>query len=165
MHLFFFLRGKFEQVELWKAHAQASYWKFRRKNLKTGKEETILIQGALRPSILGAYEFIFPKEALTEVCSFFGIVRNVNCGYTKARSTPFKILINSKAFGLRRIFGCKKIPKKILEKAKEMPDTFSTEEFERGCSNCKIPGVGVQVIGIKEDRMAEVGGKYYQEGL
>ena len=54
MHLYLYARGKFEQVKLWEAHAQTSYWKFRRTSIETGKEEIILVQGALRPSILGA---------------------------------------------------------------------------------------------------------------
>ena len=152
-----YVRGKFEQVEVWKAHAQASYWKFRRINNKTGKEEIILVQGALRPSVLGAMEFVFPKEALAEVCSFFGITRNKSYGFGR-------LGLSIRHAGLRKIFGCKKIPNKILKEAKEIPPTFSTEEFERGCSNCIIPGVSLHVIGIKEDVMGEMG-DYTQEML
>lgn len=144
MHLFLYPRGKFEQVELWKVHAQSAYWKWRRVNIETGKEETILIQGALRPSVLGAYEYIFPKEALAEVCSFFGITTNEQYGFGT-------IGLHTRHFAMRKIFGCKKIPNKILKEAKDIPPTFSTEEFERGASNCIIPGVPVHVIGIKKD--------------
>lgn len=160
MHLYLNPRGKFEQVELWKVHAQAAYWKFRRWNNKTNKAaETILVQGALRPSVLGAYEYIFPEEALTEVCSFFGIYNNMSC------ATGFgKIGLHSRQFAMRKIFGCKKIPKKILAKAQKMPDTFSTKEFERGCSNCIIKGVSLHVIGIKEDKEG-IMGDYTQELL
>lgn len=157
MHLYFFVRGKFEQVELWKAHAQTAYWKFRRINNKTKKQETILVQGALRPSVLGAYEYIFPKEALAEVCSFFGIKRNEQYGFGRLGLTL-------RHLALRKIFGCKKIPKDILKKAEKIPPTFSTEEFERGCSNCIIPGVAIHVIGIKEDKEI-IMGDYTQEGL
>ncbi len=161
MHLYLYIRGKYEQVELWKAHAQASYWKFRQVNNKTGKKTTILVQGALRPSILGAIEFVFPKEALAEVCSFFGIIGGVrgNTSYGFG-----KIGLETRHFGMRRIFGAKKIPKKILERAAEMPPTFTTEEFERGAANCIIPGVAIHVIGIKEDKIGEVG-DYTQEYL
>lgn len=157
MHLQFFMRGKFEQIELWKAHAQCAYWKWRRINNKTGKVETILVQGALRPSVFGSYEYIFPKESLAEVCSFFGITKNESYGYGK-------IGLKSRHFAMRKIFNCKKIPKKILEKAKKIPPTFSAEEFERGVHNCIIPGASLHVIGIKEDVVGKMG-DYTQEML
>lgn len=157
MHLYLYARGKFEQLEVWKAHAQCAYWKFRRINTKTEQEEIILVQGALRPSVLGAYEYIFPEEALAEVCSFFGITDNKSYGFNN-------LGLNLRHFALRKIFGCKKIPKKILKKAKEIPASFTTTEFERGGSNCIIPGVGIHVIGIKKDITFEMAG-YIQEAL
>lgn len=157
MHLYFYVRGKFEQLELWKAHAQTSYWKFRRINNKTGKEETIIVQGSLRPSILGAYEFVFPKEALAEVCSFFGISQNLSYGFGT-------IGLHTRHLAMRKIFGCKKIPQKIFKEAAKIPPTFTTEEFERGGANCLIPGIAMHVIGIKEDVMG-VMGDYTQEML
>jgi len=155
--MYLYPRGKFEQVELWKVHAQAAYWKWRRINIKTGKEETILVQGALRPSVLGAYEYIFPKEALAEVCSFFGITANEQYGFGKFG-------LYARHFGMRKVFGCKKIPNKILKEAAAIPPTFSSEEFERGCSNCIIPGVSLHLIGIREDKSGEAG-DYIQEYL
>ena len=159
MHLFFFVRGKFEQVELWKAHAQTAYWKWRRVKEKTGKKDTILIQGALRPSVFGAYEYVFPKEALVEVCSFFGILPD-KIGVRYNFKNKLKLNVLSK------VFGCKKIPKDILKKAAEISPTFSTEEFERGGSNCIIPGVSLLVLGIKKDnyRLFKENG-YLQEEL
>jgi len=157
MHLYLYVRGKFEQVELWKVHAQTSYWKFRRANNKTGKEQEGIVQGALRPSILGAYEFVFPKEALAEVCSFFGITKNTSYGFGR-------LGLSMRHAVMRKAFGCKKIPKKILKEAEKIPSTFSTKQFERGCSDCLIPGIGIHVIGIKDDVMGEMG-DYTQEML
>ena len=157
MHLYFIPRGKFEQVELWKVHAQTSYWKFRRYNNKTESQEEVLVQGALRPSVLGVYEFVFPKEALAEVCSFFGITANEQYGFGT-------IGLHTRHFCLRKIFGCRKIPKDILEKSKKIPSTFSTKEFERGVSNCIIPGVAIHTIGIKDDEFGIIG-DYTQELL
>jgi len=157
MQMYLWPRGKFEQVELWKAHAQSAYWKFRRINNEAGEEETILVQGALRQSVLGAYEYVFPKEALAEVCSFFGITKNTSYGFGK-------LGLETRHFTMRKIFGAKKIPKKILEKAKGIPPSFSTEEFERASANCIIPGVAVHVIGIKNDVIGEMG-NYTQEML
>lgn len=163
MHLYFFIRGKFEQIELWKVHAQAAYWKFRRLNKKTNKKEMIIVQGALRPSVFGAYEYIFPKEALAEVCAFFGILpsTNRNVKYNSFSPKPLDFL---RMVTLRKMFACKKIPNSILKKAAKIPNTFTTEEFERGVSNCIIPGVAMHVIGIKEDREAIIG-DYLQESL
>lgn len=157
MHLYLFIRGKFEQVELWKVHAQAAYWKLRRINNKTGEEEIILVQGALRPSVMGAYEYVFPKEALAEVCSFFGINGNESYGFGRLGLTM-------RHMAMRKVFGCKKIPKKILKKAEKIPITFSTEQFERGGTNCIVGGVGRHIIGIKEDRIGVLG-DYTQEML
>jgi len=155
MHLYLYVRGKFEQVELWKAHAQTSYWKLRRINNETGEEEIILIQGALRPSILGAYEFVFPKEALAEVCSFFGITKNTSYGFGR-------LGLNMRHFAMRKVFGARKIPKKILKEAEKIPNSFSTEEFERASGNCIIPGIGLHMIGIKEDKVGEMAGYTYE---
>jgi len=157
MHLYLYARGKFEQVELWKVHAQTAYWKFRRFNNKTDKEETILVQGALRPSVLGAYEYVFPKEALAEVCSFFGITKNQSYGFGR-------LGLSLRHFAMRKIFGCKKISNKILKEAAKIAPTFTTAEFERGVSNCIIPGVAIHPIGIKADREIILG-DYTQEGL
>jgi len=153
--MYLYPRGKFEQVELWKAHAQTSYWKLRRINNETGEEEIILVQGALRTSVLGAYEYVFPKEALAEVCSFFGIKTNTSYGFGR-------IGLETRHFGMRKIFGAKKIPKKILKKAETIPPTFSTEEFERGESNCIIKGVALHVIGIKDDKIGVIGNHTYE---
>lgn len=143
MHLYLYVRGKFEQVKLWEAHAQTAYWKFRKINSK-GKEEIFLVQGALRPSVLGAYEYVFPKEALVEVCSFFGIHSNTSYGFGK-------IGLETRHFALRKLFGAKKIPDKILKEAETAFDSVFFKDRERGLANCSIPGVGIHVIGIKED--------------
>lgn len=156
MHLYLFARGKFEQVDLWKCMAQTAYWKLRRTNPKTGKVEIKLVQGSLRPSVLGAYEYVFPKEALAEVCSFFGITRNESYGFGRLGLTLRHEV-------LRQIFGCRKIPKKILEQAEKIPAAFTTEEFERGGGNCIIPGVAVHVIGIKDDGYGLMNGEFLQE--
>lgn len=157
MHLYFYVRGKFSQVEEWKCLAQGAFWKFRRINQETEKEEIKLVQGALRPSVLGAYEYVFPKEALAEVCSFFGITSNEQYGFNK-------IGLYTRHFCLRRVFGCKKLPKETLKKAAKIPASFDLKGFERGCPDCSVPGVAIHVIGIKEDEERVIG-NYFQEAL
>ena len=61
MHLYFFLRGNYPCVETFKTLAQGQFWQWKRINLATNKEETILVQGALRPTVFGAYEYVFPE--------------------------------------------------------------------------------------------------------
>ena len=63
---------------------------------------------------------------------------------------------------MRKVFGAKKIPKKILKAAALIPDCFSTEEFERASGNCKIPGIALHVIGIKEDKVGNFMGYTYE---
>ena len=157
MHLYLYVRGKFEQVELWKCLVQASFWKFRRHNNKTDKDEIICVQGSLRPSILGAYEFVFPKEALAEVCSYLGITSNTSYGFGR-------LGLSMRHLAMRKVFGAKKIPLKILKEAEQIPPTFTTAEFERAGADCIIPGIGIHVIGIKDDIVSELG-DYTQEML
>ena len=157
MHLYLYVRGKFEQVELWKSLVQGYYFKWRRFNNKTKEEEIKLVQMALRPSVLGACELVFPKEALPAVCAFLGIRGNESYGFGKiGRKTRHAFL--------RKIFGAKKIPKKILKEAEKIPSALFTEEYEIGVANCQIPGAALHPIGIKEDEIG-VMGDYTQEML
>lgn len=161
MHLYFFLRGIYNRVELWKTFAQCQFWKWERQSLdicncgqekknhkKTknckkfkGRTEIKLVQGALRPTLFGAYEYVFPEECLSEVISIFPM----NEDYDR----DFRIKF------IRKIFGCEKIPLKNFEEAKKIPNTISINGSWRGLSNLKIEGVGVHIIGIKRDKRVE----------
>jgi len=157
MHLFFFIRGINNQVELFKTIAQNHFWKWRRTNILKNKEEIILIQGGLRPSVFGAYEYIFPKEALPEVLAIFGITSNESYGFKK-------ITLKARHYIMRKVFNCKPIPKKILDQVKNIPESIVLDNSERGLSHNKIIGVAVHVIGIKEDVFGQIKG-YMQEFL
>jgi len=145
MHLYFYIRGIYSQAELWKTFAQSQFWKWIRINTKTKKEEKMLIQGSLRPSVLGTYEYIFPEECLAEVLSMFGKTKAEDYAIPKARM-----------FVLRKALKVKKIPKKIYQEAKKIPESVLINELWRGLSNIKVPGVAMHVIGIKKDLRAEV---------
>lgn len=148
MHLYFYLRGIKNQVELFKIFAQNQFFKFRRTDLETGEVREELVQGALRESVLGAYEYVFPREALPEVLAMFGITSNT--------SYPHLRLSEAKHVALRGIFGAKKIPVKALKQAKDIPSTISINGFERALGDCKVGGVAVHPIGIKEDEYKKV---------
>lgn len=144
MHLIFFARGIFHQLNLFESLMQTHFWKWRRKNLKTGKQEEILVQGALRRSVLGAYEYVFPEEALAEVISMMGILEDNLSWRNFGSYTRLAVL--------RKLFGAKKIPHKIFEEAKKIPPSIILTNRERAMSKCKVAGVDLHIIGIKEDK-------------
>jgi len=165
MHLIFFIRGINNQIEILKTMMQGYYWKWKRINLDTGKEEEILVQGALRPSVLGAWEYIFPEECLAEVCCVFGIksCENYNAGHLFKQKAQLAIL--------RKIFGAKKIPQEIFDEAEKIPQSIIIAGTWRGLSHCIIPGTAVHCIGIKPDDRRDFDfsdkgmGRYNQEAL
>lgn len=151
MHIFFFFRGLEHFVSLYKAHLQGIYWRWDRKD-KTGKETTMLVQGALRPSFLGMYEYVFPEECLSEVIAVLGI--NEGCNWTRDLQMD----------ALRRMCGLKRIPKKNFKEAAKVPENIILQNSCRGLSAVRIPGVSVSVVGIKKDKRGEMYG-YEQEML
>lgn len=149
MHLYFFLRGNYPVLEIWKTLAQSQFWKWKRIDLATGKEDFKLVQGALRPSVMGAYEYVFPEEALAEVLSVFGVTNDGIPAYDKFLLDKMRMSV------LRKIFRCKAIPKSVYKKALEIPNSIMLQNSERGLSHLKIPGACVHIIGIKEDKKGE----------
>jgi len=167
MHLIFYIRGIYNQVEMFKTLAQGQFWKWKRINLETGKEEITLVQGSLRPSLLGAYEYIFPEECLAEVLSVFGLTKD------SFGTKPF-FIGKVKIAALRKAFGAKKIPKVAFEAAKDIPSSVMITNSQRGLSQLFVTGVAIHPLGIKYDEFKEKDwdtqagsdtGKYYQEML
>lgn len=162
MHFYFFARGIQHQIDMWKIHSQCIFWKWKRVNLKTGKEEQSLVQGALRPTIFGAYEYVFPRECLAEVCKVMGVCSDIGCYYKHIGFT--KLGMKARHLALRKIFNCKKIPKKIFKEAESIPGGILLENSWRGLSSGTVGSVAIHPIGIKEDIYGELG-DYYQELL
>jgi hypothetical protein len=164
MHLVFFMRGIYSQIEILKTQLQCTFWKWKRINLDTGQEETILVQGALRPSVLGAWEYVFPEECLAEVLCVMGIK-----GEEYTHSDRFKDKLRLSF--LRKVFGVKKIPKSFYEEAAKIPPTLIINGVMRGLSHCIIASTAIHCIGIKADDRRDfdftnVGlGRYNQEAL
>jgi len=173
MHLFFYIRGINHWVETWKAMAQGLFWKWTRKNLLTKKMEDFAIQGALRPSIWGAWEYIFPEEALPDVLAVFGIHQDLTGGMTHHLKLG-QFVNKTKLAMLRKIFGAKKIPKEAFEIAKTIPPSMTLNGSYRALSHLGheiIPGIAIHPIGIKYDirgvmdNTKEGGKKWDQEML
>ena len=150
MHLVLYIRGVKSQTDLWISMAQGLHWKWRRVNKETGEDEIVLVQGGLRPSMLGSWEYIFPKESLPEVLCIMGVTNKKAGIYGTIR---FK---NARMNVLRKILGVKKIPNSIFKKAAALPDSIVIDDCERGLSHIKVPGVAVHVVGTKEDVMGEI---------
>ena len=151
--------------------AQGLFWKWERTNLLTGKLEQHALQGALRPSILGAWEYIFPEEALPDVLNVFGITKDLTGGMTHNKmlgQLPNKF----KLVAMRKLFGAKRIPKEAFEKAETIQKSAVFNESWRALSHLGseiIPGIALQPKSIKVDGGGVLdhtktgGGKWKQE--
>ena len=159
MHLYLYARGINQQVEIWKTLMQSQFWKLRCKRIETGEEGVLLVQGALRPSVLGVWEYVIPKEALHEVLSILGITDDGDTGTIR----KFKHDLQLKF--LRKILGCKKISKDIYYKAKLYEPSVYFPDKERAMSHCIVPGVAIHIIGIKKDIERDNGSGILQEML
>lgn len=146
MHLYFWARGISHQIELWKILMQGHFWRMPIKDTITGVEREILVQGALRTSVLGAWEYVFPEKCLPEVLQILGLRGEDDLGV--ADKTYAKVRLAA----TRKIFGAEKIPKEAWEELKTLPqDGTLVKGRYRGLSNSIVPGVSIHPIGIKRD--------------
>ena len=130
MHLYFLTRGVKHARDLFISQMQSQFFSWKRKNLKTNKEEITFVQGALRPVEL--WEYVFPEEALPDVLAMMNI--------DPKRNQPI--------FDKARL--------KILQKslgAKPIPKNLPKAEIKRILIS---KGVSSHPIGIKKDRRAKV---------
>ena len=146
MHVVFYIRGKLSCVEWFKIMAQAMFFKWQRTNMKTEKIEEMLVQGSLRPSVLGTWEYIIPEECLAEFLAMLGITDSKLIGVARTKKAYAQLA------GLRKILGLKKIPQKIFDEAAKIPPSISLKGSWRGLSHLMAPGVSIHLIGIKKDR-------------
>jgi len=143
--------------------AQGLFWKWKRINLETKKEEIILVQGALRPSVMGAWEYVFPEECLADVIAVMGLANSIGAIPTFMNKARLAIL--------RKTFGAEKIPKEIFEEAAKIPPSIVLNDSYRGLSTLLVPGVCIHPIGIKREIRRDFDfsstgqGKFNQEAL
>ena len=65
MHLILLTRGIQRQTREWESLLSSQRFAWKRKNVKTGKEEIEAVQGALRP--IQFWEYVFPEESLKDI--------------------------------------------------------------------------------------------------
>ncbi len=153
MHFVFFPYGIKYQVDYFLMFLQCQFFPWKRRNLKTGKDEIMNVQGSLRAGVFGCYEYVFPEECLGDVLSAFEI-----------NKTPDSILKYHKV-GLRRAIIRKamrleKIPEKFIDidgKEVSVKDAVRVRILPR-------QGVSIFPIGIRRDDRRELEG-YHQEML
>lgn len=125
------VRGLIQQINLFEIFMQAQMFKWKRVNLKTGKEEFVQVQGGLRRTPFG-YEYIFPEECLDEVLTMLNIDEKTGAG------DQGWTLSKSQLFFLRKMIGhgIEKIPK-----------------YKQIVTNryVEMRGVAIYPIGIKRD--------------
>jgi len=159
MHLVIMTRGILRQVEELKSLLQAQRFPWKRTNLKTGKEELMTVQGALRPIQL--WEYVFPEECLDEVL-----------GAMQIKGPIQRPEIKSMSWVLRKMLKLDQIPENesITVTGYKPRGTLNDKEMPSiPVHNLTADGVAVYPIGIKKDVKKEfdwgVHGKYFQEGL
>lgn len=164
MHLQIILRGINTQVELWKILAQGVFFKWIRKDLKTGKDFQVLYQMALRPSVLGTWELIFPEECLPTLLSMLRLTDKKKGIYGNISMKGMRMAV------LRKCCGVKKIPNWAFKEALKIPESLTIKNDWRGMSPLMVKGVSVHPIGMRKDKYGEMydpstNKTYYQELL
>jgi len=156
------IRGIRAQIEMFEKFMQAQMFPWKRRNLKTGKWETMMVQGALRDS--GPFkEYVFPKEALQEVLDMLEIDWKSN----------ITSIGDFKKFWMRRLIGhgLRKTPKKIITPI-DYPRMSLVAVDENGKATIQNyryiekRGIDIIIIGIKDDKMQDFPQfGYHQEAL
>ena len=144
MHLIFLPYGINNKVDFFLGCLQYQFFPWRRLNVATGVWEIVAVQGSLRPTMFGAYEYIFPKESLGELLASLGVNKDIN------KSIKIKHLDFQK-LALRKILKCKNIPKTFIninDKEIKIEDAMAQRIITS-------EGVSLYIIGIREDEVRD----------
>jgi len=166
MHFVFLTRGHERQLAEWKATLLAQRFPWKRTNIKTGKEELKLVQGALRP--IQIWEYVFPEESLNDVMGAMQITGPIARPELKAIS-----------WALRKALKLEQVP--TLEEGKQLSvtgyiphGTLNEEKMPAiPVHDLFVEGVACYPVGIRKDpkkeypqfKTEEAPDGYFQEGL
>lgn len=135
-------RGEQARTESFMKFMQTQMFPWKRKNLKTGKDDIVGVQGALRPVLL--WEYVFPEESLNEVLTMLDIPDNGYKGQRDFKSLKYKILRKALGKGVKPIPKYKKVPtNKFIDKQ----------------------SVSIYPIGIKKDKRQKMPHWGYEQEL
>lgn len=141
MHIYFIPRGILQQLDIFKMFLQTQMFTWKRINIKTGKEELIQVQGALRDCGF-CMEYVFPEECLDEVLTMLDFKNS----YDRWKISDVK------QWFIRKVLG---------NGVKAMPKTYKETNPNRFINT---NGVALHFIGMKKDVRGDMLG-YNQEML
>ncbi len=151
MHLYFWMRGINQNVEICKMFLQTQIYPFYRKNMITGEVPVgLVVQGSLRPSLFGLWEYVFPEESLAEVLTLLHVPETGEPAGYGTWANKFRMRMMRMGIGN----GIKKIPK-----------------YQKVSTNKLIfqDGVAFHLLGVKYEPKKEMtwpdGLKTFQEPL
>lgn len=121
-------RGLKQQRDLFVDFLYTKMLEWKRKNIETGKDEVVQVQGGLRPIEL--WEYVFPEECYDEVMTMLKVDGCKDTGSADSVGNKAKLLM------LRKMLGAKP-----LKKFKKVPTNKYVERR----------GVALHPIGIKAD--------------
>ena len=143
VHLYFVTCGPKYVRDLMVSNLQSQTFTWKRKNLKTKKEETIRVQGNLKP--IEFWEYVLPEESLGEICHYLGIPADGKQTHSEK--------MEKLAWAFRKGLGLTKIPKYDEKKLVIEPRLIYRA------------GTRIYGLGIKKDDRKDFDWGYNQEGL
>lgn len=160
MHVYFYLRGLAPFVERAKSFLRGQFWQMHTIEKASGKEKPVIVQGGLRESVLGVQEYIIPETSLPEFLAMCGITSPHKIGVSSK-----KALHKFKLSGLRKMIGCKKIPKNVFKQAQDIDVDVVVSGKERCLAGLPSNNMSIHLIGIKGDKYGSTDGEHYHELL
>jgi hypothetical protein len=140
MHIYFMTRGVKHARDIFISQMQSQFFPWKKKNLKTGKEEITAVQGALRPIEL--WEYVIPEESYEDAMALLGF---------DPKKKANNIIDKAKLKIIQKALGAKEFPK--LNPKAGIVQRFIIRK-----------GVSAHPIGIRRDKRGK-GWGYEQEML
>ena len=153
------IRGPKNQCDLFRMYMQTQMFCWKRKNLKTKKDEVTLVQGALRECGF-IYEYVFPEECLDEVLTMLDTKNTDDSTMLGVRAWVLRKALGKGAHKVEPVPDYKEIPRQWVKIGKQY---LTTQRYIEKRS------VAIYLIGIRRDPRKDYDfkeeGKWNQEGL